>query len=95
MNQKNTNQLLNEALTLHHKGKLDDADSIYRDILKNDENNFQANHLHGCFLLQNSSFNEAILFLTKSIKINPDNYEANNKMDDYVLFKNKLSVDDK
>ena len=23
------------------------------------------------------------------------NYEANNKMDDYVLFKNKLSVDDK
>ena len=86
MNQNKIDQLLDEALTLHHEGKLERADSIYKKILKTDENNFQANHLHGCVLSQNSNFDEAIIFLIKSVKINPDNYEANNNLG--IAYKN-------
>ena len=86
MNQNKIDQLLDEALTLHHEGKLERADSIYKKILKTDEKNFQANHLHGCVLSQNSNFDEAIIFLIKSVKINPDNYEANNNLG--IAYKN-------
>ena len=53
MKDKNTNDLLNQALNLHHDGKLEKADAIYLLILDKDENNFSANHLHGCILSQN------------------------------------------
>jgi tetratricopeptide (TPR) repeat protein len=80
MNQINTNELLNKALALHHQGKLDDADTIYQMIIDNDNNNFQANHLHGCILSQKLQFNKAITFLEKAITIEPNNYEANNNL---------------
>jgi len=90
MRQIDTNQLLNKALTLHHQGKLDDADIIYLEIIKCDKDNFQANHLHGCILSQKTQFSDAIIFLEKAINIDPDNYEANNNLG--IAFKNTGNV---
>ena len=90
MRQIDTNQLLNKALTLHHQGKLDDADIIYLEIIKYDKDNFQANHLHGCILSQKTQFSDAIIFLEKAINIDPDNYEANNNLG--IAYKNTGNV---
>ena len=104
MNQININELLNKALALHHQGKLDDADKIYQSVINSDENNFQANHLHGCILSQKLNFDEAINFLEKAISIEPNNYEANNNLgiaykktknfnNSEKYFKNAISID--
>jgi len=41
-------------------------------------------------LSQNSNFDEAIIFLIKSVKINPDNYEANNNLG--IAYKNTKAI---
>ena len=104
MNQININELLNNALALHHQWKLDDADKIYQLVINGDANNFQANHLHGCILSQKMQFEEAITFLEKAISIEPNNYEANNNLgiaykniksfvNSEKYFKNAISID--
>ena len=78
MNQININELLNKALALHHQGKLDDADKIYQLVINSDENNFQANHLHGCILSQQLHFDEAI-------NLYPDSFETLNNIAGFYL----------
>ena len=91
MNQQNLTKLLNQALILYSKGKLDDADKIYLSVLKIDNNNFQANLLHGSILSQKSSFKEAIVFLKKAEKSNSDSYEVNNNLG--ITYKNLKDFD--
>jgi len=91
MNQQNLTKLLNQALILHNKGKLDDADKIYLSALKVDNDNSQANLLHGCILLQKSSFKEAAVFLKKAEKSNSGNYEVNNNLG--ITYKNLKDFD--
>ena len=86
MKDKNINDLLNQALSLHHDGKLEKADDIYLLILDQDENNFSANHLHGCILSQNLKYKDALSYLKKACDIDPNNYEANNNLG--IVYKN-------
>ena len=86
MKDKNINNLLNQALNLHHHGKLEKADDIYRLILDKDENNFSANHLHGCILSQNLKYKYAVSYLKKACDIDPNNYEVNNNLG--IVYKN-------
>ena len=44
------NKILDEALKYHHDGKLAKADELYLQVLKIDNEDFNANHLHGCIL---------------------------------------------
>ena len=74
------NHILTKALNFHHQGKLEEADYLYRKVLDEDKNNFQANHLHGCILSQQSKYNEAISFLEKATQLSPLNYEVNNNL---------------
>ncbi len=62
MNNNKKKLLLKSALKEHHAGNLDSADKIYRDILKLDSKDFDANHLHGAVLSQNKKFAEAVNF---------------------------------
>ena len=80
MNQVNTNKLLNKALALHHQRKFEEADTIYLMVIENDNNNFQANHLHGCILSQKLKHDQAIPYFLKAISTNPNNYEVNNNL---------------
>ena len=86
MKDQNINELLIQALNLHHDGKLELADDIYLSILNKDKNNFSANHLHGCILSQNLKYKDALLYLKKACDIDPNNYEANNNLG--IVYKN-------
>ena len=86
MKQKNINDLLNQALSLHHDGKLEQSDETYQFILDQDPNNFLANHLHGCILSQKMNFKDAVIYLEKAVGLEADNYEANNNLG--IAYKN-------
>ena len=60
MKQEKKKQLLKKALEYHHVGDLSSADDIYLEILKNDKNDFDANHLHATILSQNKKYSESI-----------------------------------
>ena len=62
MKQEKKKQLLKKALEYHHGGDLHSADDIYLEILKHDENDFDANHLHATILSQNKKYAESINF---------------------------------
>ena len=64
MKQENKKQLLKKALQYHHIGDLSSADDIYLEILKNDKNDFDANHLHATILSQNKKYAESINFFS-------------------------------
>ncbi|MBS83457.1 MAG: hypothetical protein CMD65_04900 [Gammaproteobacteria bacterium] len=82
---QDTFKLLNTALQLHHRGKLDEADKIYQLILKSDQNNFDANHLHGLILSQNKKYKDSLKYFEKAIKLN-NNFEINNNIG--IAYKN-------
>ena len=64
MKQEKKKQLLKKALEYHHGGDLNSADDIYLEILKNDKNDFDANHLHATILSQNKKYSESINFFS-------------------------------
>ena len=64
MKQEKKKQLLKKALEYHHSGDLNSADDIYLEILKNDRNDFDANHLHATILSQNKKYAESINFFS-------------------------------
>ena len=64
MKQEKKKQLLKKALEYHHVGDLNSADDIYLEILKNDKNDFDANHLHATILSQNKKYSQSINFFS-------------------------------
>ena len=64
MKQEKKKQLLKKALEYHHSGDLNSADDIYLEILKNDKNDFDANHLHATILSQNKKYAQSINFFS-------------------------------
>ncbi len=80
------NKILDEALKYHHDGKLAKADELYLQVLKIDNEDFNANHLHGCILSQNHNYKDAIKYITRAVSIVPSNYEANNNLG--IAYKN-------
>ena len=86
MKDENINNLLNQALSLHHEQNLEKADEIYQLVLTKDPDNFLANHLHGCILSQHHNYRDALIYLKKAVEIDPSNYEANNNLG--ITYKN-------
>ena len=72
--------LLEEALLLHKKGQLKEAENIYKSILKNSINNFEVTHLLGIIKIQLKQFEEAIVWLNKAILINSNNHSVFNNL---------------
>ena len=72
--------LLNQALNFHHSGDLDKANTLYLKVLSIDPEDFNANHLHGCILSQKKKYKDAVRFLTKSVELNSNDYEAINNL---------------
>jgi tetratricopeptide (TPR) repeat protein len=78
MKQLNLNKLLSQALDLHRNGSIDKADEIYLEILKNNPDNFDSNHLHGVVLAQKKDFKTSTKYYEKAYKINKNNCELLN-----------------
>lgn len=69
-----TNLSLHEqALYLHSKGHLDDAELLYKKILAHEPNNSQALHYLGMLLIAKNKVEEAEEHLTASLRIDPKN----------------------
>ena len=63
---------------MHQTGNINQADQIYIEILKNDESNFDANHLHGLVLSQKNKHFASIKYYEKAYTINKKNVELLN-----------------
>ena len=70
--------LLEEAILLHKKGQLKEAEKLYKSILKSSSNNFEVIHLLGIIKIQLKQFEEAIVWLNKAILINNNHSIFNN-----------------
>jgi predicted O-linked N-acetylglucosamine transferase (SPINDLY family) len=64
-------QLFQHGLALHEQGKLEAAETTYRDILANDPDYFGALYLLGVLSLQTGRTEDGIRLIERSIAINP------------------------
>lgn len=62
MEQKLIFEKLQQAVSLHQLGELDDADEIYRELLSVDPDNFHALHFSGCIQRQKKDMKRQYFF---------------------------------
>ena len=67
---------LQTALQKHQEGNLDEAESVYREILQREPGNADVLHFLGILLFQKKDYNAALDSIRKSIQINPRNEDA-------------------
>jgi predicted O-linked N-acetylglucosamine transferase (SPINDLY family) len=72
--------LLEEAILLHKKGQLKEAEKLYKLILKSSVNNFEATHLLGIIKIQSKQFEEAIKWINRAIVINKNDHSVFNNL---------------
>ena len=72
--------LLEQAILLHKKGQLKEAENLYKSILKVSSNNFEVTHYLGIIKIQLKQFEEATVWLNKAISINPNNHSVFNNL---------------
>mgnify|MGYP002003914604 CR=1 FL=1 len=65
-------QIMQQAIKLHKEGKLHDAESFYKDILKTDPKNPNANYNLGIIAVSMNKPTEAILFFKTAVEVNPN-----------------------
>jgi predicted TPR repeat methyltransferase len=67
-----TTQLLQQAVALHQRGSLAQAEILYGEVLRRDPGNFDALHLLGVIARQAGACDEAIRLIGQAIAIDPD-----------------------
>ena len=77
---KDLHNLINEALQLHEKGKIQDAIRLYLKILENKKNDSQLLFLLGTAYIQIGNTNLGIEQLKKSIFLKPENLFAHSNL---------------
>lgn len=63
--------LLEQALVLHADGKLEDAESLYRQVLAADAGNFTATQCLGVIASQRGQYQEAVRLISEALSVNP------------------------
>ena len=63
--------LLEQALELHDRGALTQAEALYREVLQNDPGNFTATHALGVIKSQSGDFEGAIQMIGAALQMNP------------------------
>ena len=86
------NKNLSQALNFHKKGKFNEAENIYLNLIKKNKKNFSALQLLGTLYLQKSEYNLAEKFLIKSLEIDPKNPNVINNLG--ILKKKKNNLDE-
>ncbi len=67
-----------QGTALHQQGRLPEAERIYREILQQQPNHFDALHLLGVIALQNRHTERAVELISKAIGLMPNYAEAFN-----------------
>jgi predicted TPR repeat methyltransferase len=68
------------ATALHREGRLDEAEALYRGVLRADPAHFDALHLLGVVEGQHSRFEAALPLLERAVALRPDNAAALNNL---------------
>ena len=71
-----TNQILQKAVSAHNEGKFEEAEHLYREILKDEPTQLDANNNLGVLLHATNRLVEAETILKKTIELKPDYAEA-------------------
>lgn len=82
---------IEEGLNYHKNNKFDEAEKIYKSILKLDKKNFNANQLLGTLFLQQNKLDDAENFLITSYKLKSSNPNVLNNLG--LLFKLKKNYE--
>jgi predicted O-linked N-acetylglucosamine transferase (SPINDLY family) len=69
-------QLFEQGAVAHRAGRLDQAEKLYRQVLKTEPENFSALHMLGFLKAQQGRYDEAIILLNKAVKANPRDLTA-------------------
>src|SRR3954468_21913607 len=67
---------VSQALSLHQAGRFDEAESLYRSILRLDQNRFEALHFLGLIHAQRADYTEADRLISLSLKVNKSTADA-------------------
>jgi Flp pilus assembly protein TadD len=76
---------LQNAFALHQRGRLFEAEMIYRNIVKTVPGDFEATHLLGVVLFQRGQVVEADQLIARALKINPNDLQALNNRGNVLL----------
>ncbi|MDD3012709.1 MAG: tetratricopeptide repeat protein [Candidatus Gastranaerophilales bacterium] len=74
MSSKENLSKLNTALKYHKNGQLPEAEIIYRQVIEEEPENYNALNLFGILLFQHKRYEEAIIYVEKAIDIHPIPY---------------------
>lgn len=72
--------ILNKAIQFHNNNNLEEAEIIYKKIIKQDKKNFNALCLLGTLQVQKRNYHEGIINLKKSLEIYDKNFIAINNL---------------
>ena len=86
----NINQLFKQAALAHQEGKLEDAEYLYRHILKINPTHTESNNNLGVLLQTEGSLNESELYITKCINLKPNFADAHYNLGVTKINLNKL-----
>src|SRR5690242_6831902 len=70
------NFTIEAALAHHREGRLSEAERLYRSVLIEDPDQFDALHLLGIIKLQQRNSPEAVTFLTRAVTNRPQSIDA-------------------
>jgi len=78
-------QSVQRTLTLHRLGRLDEAEPLYRQLLKLRPNDANLNHFYGVLLFQRQRTDEAMARVRRSIKLDPKVASWHNNLGNMLL----------
>ena len=71
---------LEKALSFHNSNNFEEAKKIYKDLINNNEKDFNSLCLLGTLEIQNKNYKDGIIYLEKSLRINQRNFIAINNL---------------
>ena len=72
--------IIQQAITAHQEGKFEEAEQLYRSVLKNEPTNFVVRNNLGVLLRSLGKFDEAEASYKKAIELKPDYIDAHNNL---------------
>ena len=91
-NTNHTHDRLAQALALHQRGALSDAEQIYQQILKQHPRNFDALRLAGVLALQTQRAQRGVELLEQAIKQNPNSAAAHRDLGTGMIALNRIDA---
>ncbi len=87
-----TEEKIRQAVVLHRKGNLGEAEQLYQEVLRLAPDHVDALHLLGVVLLQSGRFEQALIPIRRAIALDPNRAEAHHDLG--FALKNRGNLDE-